>query len=163
MLHRGQYSVEAKSDKQAGVLPLRERLRPSNLLHFDSNFTFKDKLVAGGIFWWSMLLVMVNVVVSLWNGFSSWPLEWWAHYWMVTGIAVPLLIAFGTLIWFGIGGVIDMKAFFLALRTRTRDARDDGRVVGHQNLADLPSLPTVDDAAVAPAAAPAVIPVPKPS
>lgn len=159
MLHRGAYAVEAKSDKQVSVLPLRERLRPRNLLHFDSNFTFKDKLVAGGIFWWSMLLVIINVVVSLWNGFYRWPLEWWAHYWMVTGIAIPLLIAFGTLIWFGIGGIIDMKDFFLALQTRTRDARDDGRVVGHQNLADVPAPPVPG----APADSPAVVPVPKPS
>jgi SSS family solute:Na+ symporter len=161
MLHRGQYAVEAKSDKQTGVLPLRERIKPSNLLHFDTNFTFRDKLVARGIFWWSMLLVAVNIVVSLWNlvlprfGFGGmWPMNWWAHYWMITGIAVPLVIAFATLIWFGIGGWVDMKAFFIALRTQTRDARDDGRVVDHHNLADEPPRPQGIEAAPEPNAPP---------
>jgi hypothetical protein len=42
-----------------------------------------------------------------------------------------------TLIWFGIGGFIDMKDFFRDLKLMTRDARDDGRVVGHRNLEDL--------------------------
>ena len=138
MLHRGKYAVEAKSDKEPDVQEtIRERFRLRNLLHFDSNFTFTDKLVAGGIFWWSMLLVAVNVVVSVWNVFFfEWPLDWWAHYWMVTGIAVPLLIAAATLVWFGIGGFVDMKAFFHALRTQRRDERDDGRVVQGHNLAD---------------------------
>jgi hypothetical protein len=57
---------------------------------------------------------------------------------MVTGIALPCVIAIGTLIWFGIGGIRDLREFFIALRTMKRDARDDGRVVGDQNLADQP-------------------------
>jgi hypothetical protein len=44
-----------------------------------------------------------------------------------------------TLVWFTIGGLIDLRAFFHALKTMKRDARDDGRVVAHHNLADEPA------------------------
>jgi hypothetical protein len=33
-----------------------------------------------------------------------------------------------TLVWFSIGGIRDIKDFFLALRTMSRDSHDDGRV-----------------------------------
>ncbi|MCS7033129.1 MAG: hypothetical protein NZ561_03935, partial [Phycisphaerae bacterium] len=66
---------------------------------------------------------------SAWNVFiRDWPVSWWSHYWMITAIAFPLLIAVVTLIWFGIGGFMDMAQFFRALQTLRRDARDDGRV-----------------------------------
>jgi SSS family solute:Na+ symporter len=137
MLHRGKYAVEAKADKPA-VLPFRERLRLRNLLHFDDNFTFRDKLIAGGIFWWSIALVVINVVALVWNGFDRWPAAWWGDYWMATFIAVPFVVAVGTLVWFTVGGVRDMRDFFTALRTQVRDHRDDGRVVAGHNLADEP-------------------------
>lgn len=153
MLHRGQYAVEA----DGGRALAGRKWSIQSVLGFDHNFTFRDKLVAGGIFWWSMLLVVVNLLVTIWNfrawypkkwvghdwimsvWAAPWPIEWWAHYWMVTGIALPCVIAFATLIWFGIGGVRDLRDFFIALRTHKRDALDDGRVVGHQNLEDVAS------------------------
>lgn len=127
LLHRGKYSVEGQS--LAKPLPFRERLKLRNVLSFDGNFTFRDKLVSGGIFWWSMLLLVLNVVITAWNLlFDRWPVSWWANYWMITAIGFPFLIAVATLAWFSIGGFIDMKAFFRALRTMRRDDADDGRV-----------------------------------
>jgi SSS family solute:Na+ symporter len=139
MLHRGRYAIEAD---RAGTPPLLARFRLSSILRFDREFTFWDKVVSGGIFWWAMALVAVNLVVSAWNLLFGhrWPVEWWAHYWMITGIALPCVISVATLVWFSIGGVIDMKAFFKALRIERRDARDDGRVTGHHNLVDEGTL-----------------------
>jgi hypothetical protein len=74
---------------------------------------------------------------------------------MITGIAVPCVIAFATLIWFGIGGMRDLRDFFIALKTHTRDARDDGRVVGHTNLSEVP--PLVPPSAVIPSTAPPIV------
>jgi hypothetical protein len=103
-------------------------------------------MVSGGIFWWAMMLLAVNLVVSLLNLrawypagarfgpwlHSHWPAPWtttgWGHYWMVTAIAFPFIIALATLVWFGIGGVRDIVAFFRDLKTMARDTRDDGRV-----------------------------------
>lgn len=127
MLHRG---IHAPPGETAHApTPLRERFRLKHILQFDKNFTFSDKLVSGGIFWWSMFLLGVNLVVSLWNiAFYDWPVSWWSRYWLIAGVGVPLLIAVGTLVWFGIGGTRDIFAFFHALRTMQRDASDDGSV-----------------------------------
>jgi SSS family solute:Na+ symporter len=147
MLHRGQYAVEADGGKSLAT----RRFDWHNVLHFDHNFTWRDKLVAGGIFWWSMLLVAVNLVVTVWNlAFYRWPIEWWAHYWMITGIIVPCVIAVATLVWFSIGGFWDMRDFFRDLRTMRRDSTDDGRVQGGHQEAGDPATSPADQPAGAP-------------
>ena len=129
LLHRGKHAVEGDTVAAGRTSSLRERFRLRNILQFDANFTFSDKMVSGGIFWWSMMLLAVNVVISIWNlAFYDWPVEWWANYWMITAIGFPFLIAVATLIWFSIGGIRDIRDFFRALATMQRDARDDGRV-----------------------------------
>jgi SSS family solute:Na+ symporter len=137
MLHRGRYAVEG--EKKATNLPWRQRFHPRNLLKFNEDFTLVDKLAAGGIFWWSLLLAFVTIGCAIANPFiKAWPKDFWPTYWFVIGVAVPVVIGVGTLFWFGIGGVIDLFAFFRALRTVKRDDRDDGRVVKDHNLADEP-------------------------
>jgi SSS family solute:Na+ symporter len=128
MLHRGRF---ADADHQTATRPLtlRERFRLRNVLGFDANFTFTDKLVAGGIFWFAMFLLGVNLIVTVWNlAVGRWPVEWWSGYWLIFSVALPFIVAVGTLVWFGIGGTRDIFAFFAALRTMKRDAPDDGRV-----------------------------------
>jgi SSS family solute:Na+ symporter len=128
MLHRGKYAVEPL-DGARPPLPWHKRIRPSNLIGYDENFTFRDKLAAGGIFWFAMFLVAVNLIVTAWNlGFHWWPVSWWSHYWLVFGVVLPFVVAVGTLVWFGIGGTKDIIDLFASLRTMKRDARDDGRV-----------------------------------
>ena len=58
----------------------------------------------------------------------QWPITWWSRYSLVVSIGVPFVIAFGSLFWFGIGGIIDTKKFFVALRSLKRDDADDGHV-----------------------------------
>jgi SSS family solute:Na+ symporter len=131
MLHRGQYAVadDGTPNPAPPTRSFRERFRVQNLLQFDANFTFADKLVSGGIFWWSMFLLAVNLIVSVWNiAFYDWPVAWWSRYWLIAGVGIPFVIAIATLVWFGIGGIRDMFTFFAALRAQTRDLSDDGRV-----------------------------------
>jgi len=71
-----------------------------NIMRFDENFTFGDKLVAGE-FWWAMMLAIINIVAAVWNkAFSPWPASWWANYWLILAILVPFGISILTLIWF---------------------------------------------------------------
>jgi SSS family solute:Na+ symporter len=127
MLHRGEYADP--KEKQIHHPTLRERFSVGNIFRFDQHFTRWDKLIAAGIFWWSLLLLAINLVVTVWNlSFERWTIDWWAHYWMIFGIGLPCVLALATLIWFSIGGIRDMIDFFRALRTMKRDARDDGRV-----------------------------------
>jgi hypothetical protein len=133
MLHRGKYAIATPETGGVAASPatptLRERFRLKNILKFDDDFTFTDKLASAGIFWWAIFLLLVNVVVTIWNlFFHAWPITWWSHYWMVAGVGIPFVIGIGTLIWFGAGGIKDILDFFQALRTMTRDVHDDGSV-----------------------------------
>ena len=84
---------------------------------------------------------MKACVAAVWNTvgkkyptvITPWPATWWADYWLIVGIILPCVIAIITLIWFGIGGIMDLRLFFAALRTLKRDVRDDGRVIAHHN------------------------------
>ena len=78
---------------------------------------------------------------------------------MATFIAVPFVVAIGTLFWFTAGGIRDMRDFFTALRTQVRDDRDDGRVVAGHNLSDEP--PPKPAGAAEPAAVAAPVSNPK--
>jgi SSS family solute:Na+ symporter len=160
MLHRGAYAVEPGHGQPIVTRTWRQRLHWRTLVNFDQNFSRVDKWTAGGIFWFSMALVAVNLIVTAMNvsfkGFGPilpWPTAWWANYWMITAILLPCVIAVGTLVWFGVGGVRDMRDFFVALRTLNRDARDDGRVAGDHNLADEPARAQAGQAPPAAAAA----------
>jgi SSS family solute:Na+ symporter len=147
MLHRGKYAVEPDA---ATPVALHHRLSLRSILRFDENFTFSDKLVAGGIFWWAMALAIINIVAAVWNKlFSPWPLQWWANYWLILAIAIPFGVSVLTLIWFTIGGARDIRDFFIAMKTMKRDARDDGRVVDHHNLADETKRPSAVPATTA--------------
>ena len=91
-----------------------------------------------------MFLLAVNLVVTVWNlAFYRWPIEWWSHYWMIFSVALPFVIAVATLVWFGIGGMSDIIAFFRALRTMKRDATDDGRVQPHDKATPVPDASCV--------------------
>jgi SSS family solute:Na+ symporter len=129
MLHRGAYAP-AGPDAAKAPVPLRERMRLRNLLHFGPDFSVADKVAAAGLFWFAMFLLSVNLVVTVWNLVwpDVWTHNWWSHYWMIFGLALPFAVAVVTLVWFTIGGTRDIVDLFAALRTLRRDAADDGRV-----------------------------------
>ena len=79
---------------------------------FDADFTFWDKIVSGGIFFWSMFWLAVVVIGTVWNLIHQWPTQVWADYWLVVGIILPVLVTIVTLVWFGIGGFIDLRLLF---------------------------------------------------
>jgi Na+/proline symporter len=129
MLHRGKYAFADDATASAQRLASRRRkLNWVRLLGIDEDFTFWDKIVSGGIFFWSMFWLAVVIVGTGWNLIDRWPARVWANYWLVVGIALPLIVAIVTLVWFGIGGVMDLKRFFARLASMKRDVSDDGSV-----------------------------------
>lgn len=132
LLKRGKYRVAAdhEGEHETQKVPLVQRL-----IGIDKLFTHTDKFVAGFIFWWSLLLVVLNLGLVAWHyGMKSIKPEWvmtnhdWAVFWLWYGLIIPFIFAAVTLIWFGIGGMIDLKHFFHTLKTMKRDAQDDGTV-----------------------------------
>ncbi|CAN5549493.1 sodium/proline symporter PutP [soil metagenome] len=121
-------------------LTLRDRFRLRNILRFDKNFTFADKVVSGGIFWWAMFLLAVNIGVTVWNfAIRPLPIKFWSGYWSIFGIGIPFFISFASLIWFAIGGAMDIRKFFAALGTESRDSRDDGTVRKSDVAPEIPA------------------------
>ncbi|HEX4056335.1 MAG TPA: hypothetical protein VHX86_18900 [Tepidisphaeraceae bacterium] len=142
MLHRGRYALAEDAAAPAEVVARRRRkLNWSRLLGFDADFTFWDKIVCGGIFFWSMFWLAVVVVGTIWNLIHRWPTQVWATYWLVVGIILPVIVAAITLVWFGIGGLIDLRRFFARLSSMKRDVRDDGSV-GEYDRAKTPAPPS---------------------
>jgi SSS family solute:Na+ symporter len=129
MLHRGGYALADDAAARPEVAALRRRkLNWSRLLGFDADFTFWDKIVSGGIFFWSMFWLAVVLIGTIWNLIHRWPTHVWVTYWFVVGIILPLIVATATLVWFGIGGLVDLRSFFARLASMKRDVRDDGSV-----------------------------------
>jgi SSS family solute:Na+ symporter len=129
LLHRGKYAVKEDQAETPAVARQRQRkLSWSRLLGFDADFTFWDKIVSGGIFFWSMFWLAVVVVGTIWNFIHPWPASVWAAYWFYVGLILPIAVAALTLVWFGIGGFVDLGLFFSRLATMKRDSRDDGSV-----------------------------------
>jgi SSS family solute:Na+ symporter len=143
LLHRGQYAVADDIVGTGAPVPKSKRFVLARLMGINDNFTLADKFVTGGLFFWSMLSMAVVVVVSLWNLFvHRWSNETWASYWFAVGVVIPMIIAVVTLVWFGIGGLIDLRAFFARLATMKRDVTDDGTVGEHGNSASSTARPT---------------------
>ena len=88
--------------------------------------------------------MILFVAVFVWNSFSRWPAEWWSGYFFVTQLAIPLVMAAISTVWFTTGGIIDLRRLFRDLRTRIVNPLDDGRVEGSMSLADKAQLEAID-------------------
>lgn len=132
MLHRGKYAAEKTKDELA-------RKQPNKVfraLGITDEFTFWDKFIYFFKIGWAgffFLIFIVGTVIALTHETTE---DQWAKWWLFKILFGAVM---GTIfvIWFIIGGVHDMVHLFKTLRTAKRNVLDDGRVVGHQNLADL--------------------------
>lgn len=144
LLHRGIYADVQREQVASGVADAAlgetnptppSPVRPgfvARLLGYNEHFTRRDKLVAAGLVGWTFALGAATA--ASWSSnklFANWSPAAWANYWLVVGIVVPIIVGVVTLVWFGIGGIADLRAFFIALKTLKRDATDDGRVGGN--------------------------------
>ncbi len=140
MLHRGKYARADDVTPESAVA--RHRFTLQRMIGIDDDFSFADKIAAGGIFFWAMFWLAVMLIGTVWNLLRPWPIHVWTTYWLVAGIILPMIVCVGTLFWFGIGGAIDLRWFFNRLATMKRDVHDDGTVSRQQNgFAVMPISP----------------------
>jgi len=143
MLHRGKYSLDGEVKTR---MKWSFRTVFAKLIGITPEYTLGDKITAWGIFFYSIVyqFILAFVLVFVWNCFRRWPTEWWSTYFFVTLIAVPVVLAAITTVWFGIGGVIDLRRLFRDLRNRVVNPLDDGRVEDSMSLVDKAELEAVD-------------------
>ena len=144
MLHRGKYAIDGTKRFKLHWSP-REFF--ANVIGITPEYTRGDRVIAWGLFGYSFVysFCLALLGVLLWDLFSPWPLEWWGHYFFVVQLAIPLVLAAVTTVWFGIGGVRDLFRLFRDLESRTAvNDLDNGVVEGHMSLADKAELESVD-------------------
>ncbi len=126
MLHRGRYSIAEDGTPLPSVAKPPRTL--AGLLGIDAQFSFGDKLQSILLFSWTIFWFALVLIFTMWNLLSPWPMHWWAKYWQIAGIYIPLSIFLMTTVWFTWGGVRDLRRLFTRLKTARRDIDDDGSV-----------------------------------
>jgi len=136
MLHRGQYAIE-KLDTPDEPTRVHHRFSWKRLIGFDEHYTRGDKVIAGGIFFYTLFWQIVAVVILVWNlAVWRWPDRWWFNYTFFANIYIPFALGLLTTIWFTWGATRDMIHLFRSLRTVARNDADDGTVRNHHNLGE---------------------------
>ena len=130
MLHRGKYAIKGEHEAEVTLpstgiktlLPDKEYTKWDKVIHF---------LPPVFIFSWFALFIITAIYHKLW-GTSD---RFWMGYWAFM-VVLTIIIGVGTTVWLSVGGIYDLRTMIRTLRTRARDAFDDGRVVDHHSLAD---------------------------
>ncbi len=143
LLHRGAYAIAGNGGASEVVTDGKRLPWVHRILGIDSQFTCSDRWITLGIFWWSMFWFAVFLI-----GTAAYLLlrqpghdgdynKYWADYYLITGIYMPLVIGACTTIWFTIGCFHDMRIFFRRLREETVNPDDDGTVMHGAGAVDL--------------------------
>ena len=126
MLHRGKYRVE---EDHVTEQPQSKWLQ---IVGITSEFTRSDKVLAIAMvvtnaFWfaWFVVFSIINLVHPVSDSA-------WSRYFLIYAIVIPAVLSLPVTIWFTVGGILDIKALFKALESKTRDASDDGRFHGYE-------------------------------
>jgi SSS family solute:Na+ symporter len=124
MLNRGKYAVEEINQKT-------EPLKGWKVLGMTKEFTKGDKLIYIATYAWTFLWVLVFIsgtIYSLTNDVSN---SSWMKFWEIY-IWIYLIVSIVVIIWFTIGGVINLKEMIVVLKTIKRDHADSGYVVDNK-------------------------------
>ena len=143
MLHRGIYALDEKREIKS-VWSWKTVF--AKLIGITPEYTKADRFVAWSYFVYSFIyrFGLTFLLVVIWNAITPWTIELWSWYFLITILIVPGAMAAVTAVWFGIGGVIDLKQMFIDLEKRTINELDDGRVEGNMSLADKAALEAVE-------------------
>ncbi|MBE6388495.1 MAG: sodium:panthothenate symporter [Lentisphaerae bacterium] len=144
MLHRGKYSLgEVREIKSAWTW----KNLYNKLVGITPEYTTGDKFIAWGYVGYTFVyrFGLTFVVTAIWNAISPWPIEYWAMYFLVVFLVIPGIMAAITAVWFGIGGVIDLRRMFYDLEHREANYLDNGMVVNNMSLADKAAFEKMDE------------------
>ncbi len=120
LLHKGEYEI-------AGETKIIDKV-PSKgwkVLGMGKEFTKGDKLIYIISYVWISIWTLFFIVGTIYNLTHDVADSSWMIYWKYNVIIYAVVSAI-VLVWFTIGGVIDMKAMFRQLSTAKRDDTDHG-------------------------------------
>ena len=145
MLHRGIYAADG-SAKPAS--PWTWQNLWSKLIGITPEYSRGDRMIAWSVFCYSIVFkfFIAFVLVLIWNKFSPWPVKWWSWYFLVVFVLVPGVAAAVSTVWFGVGGILDLRKMFRDLKERVDNPLDNGMVDGHVSLTDREAFAEVEKA-----------------
>ncbi len=126
LLHRGEYAVA--EDRVEVHQEQKQKFHWSKIIGITDKFSRMDRVIALGVFSWSMIWVLVMLTGTIWNLISPWSDSVWSYFWWCAAVVLPLCIGIFTTVWFTGGVFKDMRSFFFALQHERVDEGDDGTV-----------------------------------
>ncbi len=123
MLHRGEYEVKDDSH----IITDGEMKLGWKAIGVGKEFTRGDKLIYIATYAYTFIWTFIFIAGTIYNLTTDVPDLQWMEFWKIF-IYINIFISIGVIIWFGIGGMFDLKAMFKRLRTMERDNSDDGFV-----------------------------------
>ena len=122
LLNRGKYSIK----KETKII--NEEVKPIfKIFGIGKEFTIEDKIIYLVSFVWNIFFTLVFIFGTIYNLYNDVSDESWMMYWKYQ-VYINIVFSFIIIIWFTIGGVIDIKKMFISLDSDKRDHGDSGWV-----------------------------------
>jgi hypothetical protein len=146
MLHRGIYNTDGENKEK---MKWSWRTLASKFIGITPEYSRSDKVIAWSVFIYSFIykFLLAFIMVIVWNQIAPWKIEWWGHYFFITTLLIPGIVAFISTFWFGIGGAVDLFRLFRDLEHREVDHLDNGAVEGNVSLSDKAKFSEAEAAA----------------
>ena len=122
LLNRSKYSIQGE------IKIIDEKVKPIfKIFGIGKEFTIEDKIIYLVSFVWNILFTLVFVFGTMYNLSNDVSDESWMIYWKYQ-LYINIIFSFIIIIWFTIGGFIDIKKMFKSLSSSKRDHEDSGFV-----------------------------------
>tara|TARA_B100000212_G_scaffold209555_1_gene158243 strand:+ start:354 stop:2426 length:2073 start_codon:yes stop_codon:yes gene_type:complete len=122
LLNRGKYSIK----KETKII--NEEVKPIfKIFGIGKEFTIEDKIIYLVSYVWNIFFTLVFIFGTIYNLYNDVSDESWMMYWKYQ-VYINIVFSFIIIIWFTIGGVIDIKKMFISLDSDKRDHGDSGWV-----------------------------------
>lgn len=120
LLHRGEWRVD-EDHERVESLPTRGW----RMLGMGKEFSRGDRVIYLATYTWILGWFAVFVVGTVWNLTSPVDDGWWQGFWKVF-VGMHAVLAVVVTAWLGLGGLRDVKAMLIRLRTMGQSTEDDG-------------------------------------
>ena len=144
MLHRGIYSVDPHEHEVKAVVSARWKESLGIGKEFSKGDTLCAVLLTVNTLGWWIVFIVIGVEHFAFNAISD---QFWAKFWHVY-IWINLAQCIPAIVWFTVGGFLDLRALIQALKTAVRNPLDDGRVVLDVELPQSPHDPYSEEPAL---------------
>ena len=122
LLNRGKYSIEDE------VTVSEKKIKSIwKIFGVGNEFTIEDKIIYLISFIWNTSFIIIFIVGTIYNLSNDMSDDAWMVYWKYQ-VYANIIFSFIIIIWFTIGGIIDIKKMFQSLGSNKRDHGDSGWV-----------------------------------